>query len=142
MLRSDAEIALDEALLAAAEAGRIYREAALTSERFRQRLTEAAALRDSIAQDLAQAARKVGWLPAGPDPDLETARELTDEMRLAIEPATDVPLAEERRLADQEAMKKLTRLLEMTDLPTPVAEAASSVLARLRERDAEPSQTT
>src|ERR671926_1064766 len=116
MLRSDAEVALDEALLAAAEAGRIYREAASTSQQFRASLTQAAALRDGIARELAEAARRAGWLPAAPDPDLEATRALTDEVRLAVE-AEEAPLAEERRTADEEAMKKLTRLSEMTELP-------------------------
>lgn|SRR3954454_17048742 len=131
MLRSDAEIALDEALLAAAEAGRIYSEAASTTQQFRASLTQAAALRDGIARELAAAARRAGWLPAAPDPDLEATRELTDEVRLAVEAEKDAPLAEERRSADQNAVKKLTRLMEMTELPAPVAEAASSALERL-----------
>src|SRR6188768_2032790 len=112
MLRSDAEVALDEALLAAAEAGRIYREAASTGRQFQAPLSEAAALRDGIARELAQAARRAGWL-----------RALTDEVRLAVEAEKDAPLAEERRRADQDAVKKLTRLTEITDLPAPVAEA-------------------
>src|SRR6185295_15049690 len=131
MLRSDAEVALDEALLAAAEAGRIYREAASTGQQFQAPLSEAAALRDGIARELAQAARRAGWLPAVPDPDLEATRALTDEVRLAVE----------RRRADQDAVKKLTRLKEITDLPAPVAEAASTALERLGKQAPEQNQT-
>jgi hypothetical protein len=118
MLRSDAEVALDEALLAAAEAGRIYREAASTGPQFQAPLNEAAALRDGIARELAQAARRAGWLPAVPDPDLEATRALTDEV------------------------KKLTRLKEITDLPAPVAEAASTALERLGKQAPEQNQST
>jgi len=142
MLRSDAEVALDEALLAAAEAGRIYREAASTGQQFQAPLSEAAALRDGIARELAQAARRAGWLPAVPDPDLEATRALTDEVRRAVEAEKDAPLAEERRRADQDAAKKLTRLTEITDLPAPVAEAASTALERLGKQVPEQNQTT
>jgi hypothetical protein len=142
MLRSDAEIALDEALLAAAEAGRIHREAASTSQQFRAALNEAASLRDGIARELATAARSVGWLPAAPDPDLEATRTLTDEVRLTVEAEKDAPLAEERHSADQDAVKKLTRLMEMTELPAPVAEVASSALKRLGKRAPEQNQAT
>ena len=64
LLRSDAEIALDEALLAAAEAGRLYREAAFKCQSpARPRLAADADLRDRIAEELAKAAREGGWLP-------------------------------------------------------------------------------
>ena len=67
LLRSDAEIALDEALLAAAEAGRVYREAAFKCQSpIRPQLAEAANLRDRIAEELAEASRQAGGIGRPP----------------------------------------------------------------------------
>ncbi len=61
MLRSDAELALDEAVLAVSEAARLHREAAHNrAATIRPGLAEAADLRERIAEELAEAARKAG----------------------------------------------------------------------------------
>jgi hypothetical protein len=132
LLRSDAEIALDEALLAAAEAGRLFREAAFKCQSpVRPQLAAAADLRDRAAEELAEAARRAGWLPRVPDPDAETARAIGDELEVALAGDCEAPLEQERQRADAEAVDKLRLLLAMEGLPAPVAEAASRVLSQL-----------
>jgi hypothetical protein len=126
LLRSDAEVALDEALLAAAEAGRVYREAAFKCQSpIRPQLAEGADLRDRVAEQLAEAARQAGWLPRAPDPDAEAARALGDELQVAIAGECEAPLEEERRAADRDALDKLRLLLAVDGLPAPVASTAA-----------------
>ena len=132
LLRSDAEIALDEALLAAAEAGRLYREAAFKCQSpARPRLAADADLRDRMAEELAKAAREAGWLPRAPDPDADAARAVGDEIQVAMAGDSEAPLEEERRQADADAVDKLRLLLAMEGLPAPVAEAATRGLGQL-----------
>ena len=132
LLRSDAEVALDEALLAAAEAGRLCREAAFKCQSpIRPQLAAAADLRDRIAEELAEASRQAGWLPRAPDPDADAARAVGDEIQAAMEGDCEAPREEERRRADAEAVGKLRLLLAMEGLPAPVAEVAKRVLAQL-----------
>ena len=132
LLRSDAEVALDEALLAAAEAGRLCREAAFKCQSpIRPQLAAAADLRERIAEELAEASRQAGWLPRAPDPDADAARAVGDEIQAAMEGDCEAPLEEERRRADAEAVGKLRLLLAMEGLPAPVAEAAERALAQL-----------
>jgi hypothetical protein len=132
LLRSDAEIALDEALLAAADAGRLYREAAFKCQSpVRPQLADAGALRELIAEELAEAARQAGWLPRAPDPDQEAARALGDEIQVAIAGECEAPLLEERRRADQDALEKLRILLATDDVPDHVREVASRHLEQL-----------
>ena len=132
LLRSDAEIALDEALLAAAEAGRLYREAASKCQSpARPQLAAAADLRDQAAEELAEASRRAGWLPRVPDPDAEAARAIGDELEVALEGDCEAPLQTERQRADSDAVDKLRLLLAIEGLPAPVAETASRVLSQL-----------
>lgn len=132
LLRSDAEVALDEALLAAADAGRLYREAAFKCQSpVRPQLADAGALRDRIAEELAELARQQGWLPRAPDPDAEAARAIGDDLQVAIAGECDAPLLEERRRADQDALEKLRLLLATEGVPDGVREAASGHLELL-----------
>ncbi len=132
MLRNDTEVALDEALLAVAEAGRLHREAAFMSRSsVSPPLATAADLRDQIAEELAEAAREVGWLPRSPDPDAEAARALGEEIQAAAPDQSKAPLAEQRHRADQAALDRLRQLLAIEALPDPVAKAASRALERL-----------
>ena len=132
LLRSDAEIALDEALLAAAEAGRLYREAASKCQSpARPQLAAAADLRDQAAEELAEASRRAGWLPRVPDPDAEAVRAIGDELVVALESDCEAPLQKERQRADSDAVDKLRLLLAIEGLPAPVAETASRVLSQL-----------
>ena len=125
MLRSNSELALDEAVLAVTESARLHREAAVKAGAgIRPKLADAADLRDRIAEDLADAARKAGWLPRAPDPDAEAARSLADEIQLAVAGTEDAPLQAERVQADREALNKLELLLATSDLPAQVAAAA------------------
>ena len=136
LLRSDVEIALDEALLAVAEAGRLYREAAVKCQSpARPQLAAAADLRDGIAEELAEAARRAGWLPRVPDPDAEAARAIGDEIEVALTGDCEAPLEQERLRTDTEAVDKLRRLVAMDGLPAPVAETASRVLGQLAPAD-------
>jgi hypothetical protein len=132
LLRSDAEIALDEALLAAAEAGRLYREAALKCQSpASPQLAAAADLRDRVAEELAEAARRAGWLPRAPDPDAEAARAIGDEIGAALAGDCEAPLEEERRRADAQAVDKLRLLAAFEELPPPVVEIAGRALGQL-----------
>jgi hypothetical protein len=134
LLRSDAEFALDEALLAAAEAGRVYREAAFKCQSpIRPQLAEAANLRDRIAEELAEASRQAGWLPRAPDPDAEAARAIGDEIQVAIAGECEAPLEAERRKADEDAVGKLRQLLAVDGLPASVAGIASRLLGALEK---------
>lgn len=133
MLRGDAEIALDEAVLAAAEAGRLYREAALRScSPAGPSLAAAALLREKIAEELAEAARRVGWLARAPDPDAQAARALADEIQVVVGGNALAP-ERERREADQRLVDKLTHLLAREPLPAPVRKTVSRLLGRLGE---------
>jgi hypothetical protein len=132
LLRSDAEIALDEALLAAAEAGRLYREAAFKCRSpTSPQLAAAADLRDRVAEELAEAARRAGWLPRAPDPDAEAARAIGDEIGVALAGDCEAPLEQERRRADAQAVDKLRLLVAIEELPPPVAEIAGRALGQL-----------
>jgi hypothetical protein len=136
MLRSDAELALDEAVLAVSEAARLHREAAHNgAATIRPGLAEAADLRERIAEELAEAARKAGWLPRAPDPDADAARTLAEEVQLAVAGTEDAPLQAERRGADREALNRLDRLLAEPDLPSHVAAVATRGRNRLKSED-------
>jgi hypothetical protein len=135
MLRSDAELAMDEAVLAVSEAARLHREAAHNAAAtIRPELAEAADLRERIAEELAEAARKAGWLPRAPDPDADAARTLAEEVQLAVA-GTDAPLQAERLGADREALSRLERLLAEPDLPSHVAAVATRGRNRLKSED-------
>jgi hypothetical protein len=132
LLRSDAEVALDEALLAAADAGRLYREAAFKCQSaVRPQLADAGVLRERIAEELAEAAQRAGWLPRAPDPDAEAARALGDDIQTAIAGECDAPLLEERRRADQATLEKLRAVLATDGVPDHVREIASRHLEQL-----------
>ena len=139
MLRSDAELALDEAVLAVTESARLHREAAFSARpEARPRLAEAADLRDRLAEELAGAARKAGWLPRAPDPDAEAAKTLADEIQIAVAGTEAEPLQAERIEADGKALTKLELLLAAPDLPAPVAAAAMRCRSRLKGESGSP----
>ncbi|HXV24298.1 MAG TPA: hypothetical protein VED46_08560 [Alphaproteobacteria bacterium] len=131
LLRSDAEVALDEALLAAAEAGRLHREAAFLSRSPLDPRFAAADLRDRIAEELATAAREAGWLPRSPDPDAEAARALGKEIEAAVFDQDEALLEDHRRRADRNVLDRLKQLLAVEGLPSSVAKTASLAIARL-----------
>ena len=138
MLRSDAEIALDESAHAAAEAARVWEDAAQRSqEPARGRLLAGAASRNRIAAELAQAARSVGWLPRAPDPDAETVRAIAQDLHANLSADERLVLAEERAHADEEVAARLRELLALDGLPEPVRQAAERARAEFGSQSAE-----
>lgn len=130
MLRDDRQTALNDVVVACAEAADGHAHAAQLVEAHElARVLEALAeQRSAAADELGEHLRGLGDLPKAPDSDLEAIRELAERVSAALSADEQTRLVEERERAEAAVEETVAAALDY-GLPT----ATRDVLVRLRE---------
>lgn len=132
MLRSELQVALNDAIVAAFEAADGHEAAAEVIEDagVADLLRSFAGARRAAAEELGEHLRALGDLPKVPDSDLETLRDLLSQIKAGLSPDGAQSLLADRAYAEQRVVETARAALALEDRP-----AARATLERL-ERDA------
>lgn len=130
MLRDDRQAALNDVILACAEAAEGHAHAAelVEAQELARVLEAVAGQRSAAADELGEHLQKLGDLPKAPDSDLSAIRELVERLSAALSLDEQTRLVEERERAEATVEEAVTAALAY-DLPT----ATRDLLVRLRE---------